>query len=195
MSTHTIAEVKKFPVGTVVPSVSGTVKAVFPRKTGESQYGPWSLQGIVLSDGSEEIVVTCWGCDDLGHLKGTTASVAALGENNKTHKKQGLELIAGKDKDGTPRPELKMDYKKGGFIGGDVPNPAYQSSAAPAQVTTAPAIAPVANKTNRIEGVTVGMAINCAVRMATSSGSTDMAAIEQFARDLIALSNKLQSGN
>jgi hypothetical protein len=193
MSTHTIAEVKKFPVGTVVPAVTGTVKAVFQRKTGDSQYGPWSLQGVVLSDGAEEIVCTCWGCDDLSYLKGTTVSVAALGENHKTHKKQGLELIAGKDKEGNPRPELKMDHKKGGFIGGDKPNPANNppapAIASPDLPRPAPQSPPV------VAGVTVGMAINCAVRMATASGNTDIAAIEAFARDLIALSNKLQSGN
>jgi len=203
MSTHTIPEVKKFPVGTVVPAISGTVKVVFQRKTGDSQYGPWSLQGLVLAGDNEEIVCTCWGCDDLAHLKGTTVSIAALGKNGKTNRAQGLEVIAGKDKEGNARAELKMDHKKGGFIGGDVPNPAHQANAA--QPTAAPqavvhefsgtAAAPKPTGPKRVEGIQVGMAINCAVRIATSSGDASIEAIEHFARQLIALSDKLQSGN
>ena len=120
----TIKDIKSWPVGTVVPNLTATVKAVFQRKTGEGQYGPWSVQSLILGDATgDEIPVSCWQFDDLAYLKGQEVSVAATGKNAKTGKAQGVELVEGKGKDGSPRLELKVNHKSGGFVGGSTPNP------------------------------------------------------------------------
>jgi len=128
----TIKEIKGWPVGTIIPNLTAMAKIVFQRKTGEGQYGPWSVQGVILSDATgDEIQASCWQFDDLSYLKGMEVSVAATGKNAKTGKTQGVELVEGKGKDGTPRLELKVSHKTGGFIGGDKPSPAATTPAAP----------------------------------------------------------------
>jgi hypothetical protein len=128
----TIKEIKGWPVGTIIPNLTAMAKIVFQRKTGEGQYGPWSVQGVILADSTgDEIQASCWQFDDLSYLKGTEVSVAAAGKNLKTGKTQGVELVEGKGKDGTPRLELKVSHKTGGFIGGDKPSPASTTPAAP----------------------------------------------------------------
>lgn len=128
----TIKDIKSWPVGTIIPNLTATAKVVFQRKTGEGQYGPWSVQGVILSDSTgDEIQASCWQFDDLSYLKGMEVSVSAAGKNPKTGKTQGVELVEGKGKDGTPRLELKVSHKTGGFIGGDKPSPAATTPAAP----------------------------------------------------------------
>ena len=128
----TIKDIKGWPVGTIIPNLTAMAKVVFQRKTGEGQYGPWSVQGIILSDSTgDEIQASCWQFEDLSYLKGMEVSVAATGKNAKTGKTQGVELVEGKGKDGTPRLELKVSHKTGGFIGGDKPSPAATTPAAP----------------------------------------------------------------
>ena len=199
---NTIQEIKKFPIGTVVPAVSGTVKATGPRHTGESQYGPWSVQTLFLGDGSEEIPVSCWGYDDLGHLRGQTVSIGATGKDHRTGKTTGTELKEGKDKQtGAARLELHVSAKKGGFIGGDTPNPAHMAGSTPAATsqTAIPADpSHSAPSTKGIEGVTVGMAVNCAVRLAAANAvSTDDLDAYIYARAsaLIKTAQRLQSGD
>ena len=120
----TIKEIKGWPVGTIIPNLSATAKVVFQRKTGDGQYGPWSVQGVVLADETgDEIQASCWGFDDLSYIKGQTVAVASTGKNHKTGKTQGVELVEGKGKDGTARLELKVGHKSGGFIGGSAPSP------------------------------------------------------------------------
>ena len=120
----TIKEIKGWPVGTIIPNLSATAKVVFQRKTGDGQYGPWSVQGVVLADETgDEIQASCWGFDDLSYIKGQAVAVASTGKNHKTGKTQGVELVEGKCKDGTARLELKVGHKSGGFIGGSAPSP------------------------------------------------------------------------
>jgi hypothetical protein len=134
----TIKEIKSWPVGTIIPNLSATAKVVFTRKTGEGQYGPWSVQGVVLSDETgDEIQASCWGFDDLSYIKGQAVAVASTGKNHKTGKTQGVELVEGKGKDGTARLELKVGHKTGGFIGGSTPSP--ESTKPMAQQTAIPA--------------------------------------------------------
>lgn len=200
----TLAQVKTWPLGTVVPDgIKATVKAVFQRKTGESQYGPWAVQTVVVADGWEEMFVSCWNCDELGHLKGQVVDIAATGKD-KQGKAQGLETFQGKDKEGHPRLDLKLDYKKGGFIGGGTPNPAHLRPAeapAPQAIPQAAPQAPVpanSSQSARIEGVTVGMAVNCAVRLAVAHGVTDDQVdeyVHRVASSLIRVSQRLQAGD
>lgn len=202
--SHTIQEIKKFPIGTVVPHITGTVKAVFPRKTGEGQYGPWSVQTVILSDAAnDEIPCSCWGFDELGHLKGQSVSVAATGKDRRTNKASGTEIKEGKDKQGVARPELHVSHGKGGFIGGDEPNPAFMANKGQEQPAEAPQ-APIPSNSSPskpqpkgIEGVTVGMAVNCAVRLCVANG-IEPALIDEYVHEkasaLIRISQKLQAG-
>jgi len=202
--SHTIQEIKKFPIGTVVPHITGTVKAVFPRKTGEGQYGPWSVQTVILSDAAnEEIPCSCWGFDELGHLKGQSVSVAATGKDRRSGKPSGTELKEGKDKQGVARAELHVSHGKGGFIGGDEPNPAFMANKPQGQPQEAPQTPIPANSspskpTSRaIHGETVGMAVNCAVRLCVGNGvlpEHEEEYIHKKASALIRISQRLQAG-
>lgn len=134
--SHTISQVKAFPIGTVIPSVVGTLEKVFPIKTGEGQYGPWKLQSFVFSDGEDKIKGTLFDGDDISYLQGKTVTLLASGTNGKTKKKQGVEMVANRQ-DQTP--ELSVKSKQGGMVVGDGPNPAYlRSSAAPASAVSSP---------------------------------------------------------
>ena len=119
--SFTIAQVKGFPAGTVVPKIEGTLKKVFPPKTGDGQYGPWKLQGFVLSDGADEIKGTLFDSDDIGYLEGKRVTLIASGTNGKTKKQQGLSVEANKQ---NQTPELAVKGKLGGIVAGE-PNPAY----------------------------------------------------------------------
>lgn len=148
--SHTLSQVISFPAGTVVPKIEGvTVKKVFPPKTGEGQYGPWKLQGLVLADGGTEIRATAFDCEDLSYLQGKVVSLASTGTNAKTKKPTGVTVDANKQ-NGTP--EISIKGKQGGIIGGDAPNPAFirgtpehaatQTSSSPATAPSAPFKAP-----------------------------------------------------
>lgn len=137
--SHTIAQVKAFPIGTVIPSVTGTLEKVYPIKTGEGQYGPWKLQSFVFSDGEDKIKGTLFDSNDISDLQGKTVTLVASGTNGKTKKKQGVEVVANRQ-DQTP--ELAVKGKQGGIVAGDA-NPAHlRSSAAPASAVISPS-APV----------------------------------------------------
>lgn len=120
--SFTIAQVKGFPTGTVVPKIEGTLKKVFAPRTGDGQYGPWKLQGFVLSDGADEIKGTLFDADDIGYLEGKHVTLIAAGVNGKTKKQQGLSVEASKQDQSLG---LAVKGKLGGIIAGDQPNPAY----------------------------------------------------------------------
>lgn len=47
-----IKQIKEDMVGTVIPRLEAKVTKVYERKTGEGQYGPWSLQSGTIEDSS-----------------------------------------------------------------------------------------------------------------------------------------------
>ena len=65
----------------------------------------------------------------------------------------------------------------------------------PSVVTLPHVVAPVPVSTTRIEGVTVGMAINKAVDICTKTGDVSEEAIWHWSSTLIRLAQKLQAGN
>ena len=135
--SHTISQVKAFPIGTVIPSVTGTLERVFPPKTGEGQYGPWKLQSFVISDGEDKIKGTLFDGADITYLQGKEVTLVASGTNAKTKKKQGVELVANKQ-DQTP--ELSVKNKQGGIVAGE-PNPAHMRGTPENAAANAPASA------------------------------------------------------
>ena len=136
--SHTIAQVKAFPIGTVIPSVSGTLERVFPIKSGEGQYGPWKLQSFVLSDGEDKIKGTLFdSTGDISDLQGKQVTLVASGTNGKTKRKQGVEVVANKQ-DQTP--ELSVKHKQGGVVSGEA-NPAHLRGTPENAAANAPASA------------------------------------------------------
>jgi hypothetical protein len=136
--SHTISQVKSFPVGTVIPSVTGTLERVYPPKSGEGQYGPWKLQSFVLSDGEDKIKGTLFDGADISDLQGKQVTLVASGTNGKTKRKQGVEVVANKQ-DQTP--ELSVKHKQGGIVSGEA-NPAHlrgtPAANAPASAVSSP---------------------------------------------------------
>lgn len=189
MDTLNVKDITKLPIGTPITALAGSVRKVFPRKCGDSQYGPWSVQGVILcdlNDPSAEISVNCWGFDDLSYLSGQTVSVAALGTSKKGGP-SGAEVAQGKDKDGNARLEIKLEKKKGGFVGGD------KSAHKVAQSVDSK---PPETRQPMVAGVTVGMAINNAIKLAEIyqiSPENLEEYLHEKASMLIRLSNKLTS--
>lgn len=135
--SHTISQVKSFPVGTVIPSVTGTLERVYPPKTGEGQFGPWKLQSFVLSDGEDKIKGTLFDGADISDLQGKQVTLVASGTNGKTKKKQGVEVVANRQ-DQTP--ELSVKHKQGGIVSGEA-NPAHLRGTPENAAANAPASA------------------------------------------------------
>ncbi len=135
--SHTISQVKSFPVGTVIPSVTGTLERVYPPKSGEGQYGPWKLQSFVLSDGEDKIKGTLFDGGDISDLQGKQVTLVASGTNGKTKRKQGVEVVANKQ-DQTP--ELSVKHKQGGIVSGEA-NPAHLRGTPENAAANAPASA------------------------------------------------------
>jgi len=193
---NTIKDIKKFPIGSTIPAVSGTVKIVWERELKKGQYGEFFSQGFVLADGDEEIVVSCMDFDDLKYLKGQVVSVAATGKDKRTGLPAGTKL-----KEYNGKLSIGVSKKSGGFVGGDTPNPAHMAGGTPAAAsqTAIPAIPSHSSTPSRgIEGVTVGMAVNCAVRLAAANGvNTDDLDAYIYARAsaLIRTAQRLQSGD
>lgn len=50
-------------IGTVIPSISGSIVAVFPSKSGKGQHGAWKLQNIKIQDSTGDCAVTISGMD------------------------------------------------------------------------------------------------------------------------------------
>jgi len=148
--SHTISQVKAFPIGTVIPSVTGTLERVFPIKSGEGQYGPWKLQSFVLSDGEDKIKGTLFDGGDISDLQGKQVTLVASGTNGKTKRKQGVEVVANKQ-DQTP--ELSVKHKQGGIVSGE-PNPAHLRGTPENAAANAPANA-VSNAKSTFSALTI----------------------------------------
>ena len=50
--------------GQQITALQGTVKKVFPPKTGVGDYGPWSLQNLILQDEHAHELTVTWTCED-----------------------------------------------------------------------------------------------------------------------------------
>ncbi len=80
-----IAELKAGPPSVMIihPGLFALVTKVQPRKTGTSNYGDWSMQGITLKDNSGEIHATVWGKPDLSVLLNTEIQLSAVNTEGK----------------------------------------------------------------------------------------------------------------
>ena len=148
MLTLTVAQAKQAGKGQQLSGLVGRVKVVFKVKTGESDNGPWTSQGLVLSDltnPADEVILTLWNhppYDDA--IKGKVATVLPTGT------KGGLKGAGTYDKE-TPKgteTHYKVDANKSCDItfddgGGQAQRPAQQPqqnqrASAPAGIAAPP---------------------------------------------------------
>ena len=134
----TIAELLKQPDrAMVVQPVTAKVTEVGPRKVGEGQYGPWSVQQLLLEDVTGKIRAACWGRDDLAALKGETVVVSARkGDKGWMGCQVKDNTFTGAD--GAQKTVKQIDLKADGVIKSVVEPapPPPQSQEAPKQAAT-----------------------------------------------------------
>jgi hypothetical protein len=83
-----IEDVGELDNGTVIEGIKGTVASVGKRREGEGEYGPYSFQDIVLTDGTEKVTVSCGNKENLIDYKGKF--VCLLSGKDKKDKTNGL---------------------------------------------------------------------------------------------------------
>lgn len=66
MTTHTVADILRFPNETPLEAIEGTITAVYPRKSGTTQQGkPWSFQDGAFADATGAVMkLKLVGCED-----------------------------------------------------------------------------------------------------------------------------------
>lgn len=83
MKVTTISELAQLEPGDSIRCVKGTIKSVLKWRDGNNDYGPWSVQTIVLSDGKVEFKAKVWNRDELQRsLQGKEVYIQA-GEGKK----------------------------------------------------------------------------------------------------------------
>lgn len=75
MRQVTFREVMAMGNKEAIPAIAGTIVAAYERRTGESQYGPWSLQAALISDGMDEIRLKLNNLPDWNDVIGTSVLV------------------------------------------------------------------------------------------------------------------------
>ena len=195
MST-TIEQIKGMEDGLVITRIDGIVKALFPRKTGSSDKGEWSVQTLILAQGQSEIPVSLWNKDAIpDNIKGKAVSLVAF-KGSKGW--SGLYKNTGKSKDGSPRIEIRGTKSADIIVGGlDAP----VDNATP---EAAPVSAPVEKKAHDfaasgVYGATAGMAVKEAVTWAREQGANpaDKATWEwvfNVASDIVRVAFLIESG-
>mgnify|MGYP001577739672 FL=1 len=139
----TIADVLKQPdKAMLVQPITAKVTEVGQRKTGEGQYGPWSVQQLLLEDITGKIRAACWNRDDLAALKGETVVVSAR-KGDKGWMGCQVKDNVFKGNDGEQKMVKQIDLKADGVIKSAAkPAPtAPQSQEAPKQPATSPQMA------------------------------------------------------
>lgn len=71
-----------------VAELAGHVTAVFPRKEGEGEYGPWSFQDATLSDGETEVRLKFKNMEDMKPIQGKDVAIRA--NKSKAHGLTGV---------------------------------------------------------------------------------------------------------
>jgi hypothetical protein len=155
--------------------ISGGFQAnVQNAKARQSKAGK-SFWTCTLTEGSLEVSATSFS-KDLTSLDGHLVKFTGMG------------LKRGDDYNGKPQISLG-DKAIISPIGGTISIPL------PAVVNLPHVISPATTSTSRIEGVTVGMAINKAVDICLKTGDTNEDTLWHWSSTLIRLSQKLQAGN
>lgn len=70
MRELTIAQCKELEKGEPIPSFRGRITKVYEQKSGTGNYGPWTMQNMIVEDSTGHVQVTWGGPDDLSDLEG-----------------------------------------------------------------------------------------------------------------------------
>jgi hypothetical protein len=105
MKTINIAQAKE-RIGEVIPGVTGIIQKIFPRKTGTSEHGEWSLQNGEMSDDTGIIKFTLSGAKEPmpESWKGKTVTMMSC---QTKHGLQGVK-VEQKEYNGTTHVGLKL---------------------------------------------------------------------------------------
>ena len=110
MKTAKISQLAELADGQLIGEMTFKIKKTFPAKTGEGQYGPWSVQNAIVVDDTGEIRASFWadGNEPLKGLEGHNVQVKSVAG------KRGLTGISAKanKKDGT----IELDVKAAASI-------------------------------------------------------------------------------
>lgn len=99
----TLAEALRLSVGNTIDGIESlTVTSVGKRSTGESKFGPWSLQRLTVRDGNTEEKLAVWGFPDLSSFKGALINIEST--INRDGKPFGLHIA----KDNRDQVELHL---------------------------------------------------------------------------------------
>jgi hypothetical protein len=109
MSVINVKSALALGAGAVIPAVTGTVTSVWPLKGGNSQRDgkPYTVQSLILDNEGTTARVTLWNKPDVQSLKGQQAIFASVKGGN--GRLSGVMVEMGKDKDGQPRLEIKVN--------------------------------------------------------------------------------------
>lgn len=105
MKTAKISQLAELADGQLIGEMTFKIKKAFPAKTGEGQYGPWSVQNAIVVDETGEIRASFWadGSEPLRGLEGHNVQVKSVAG------KRGLSGLSAKanKKDGSIELEVK----------------------------------------------------------------------------------------
>lgn len=110
MKSAKISQVADLADGQLIGEMTFKIKKVFPAKTGEGQYGPWSVQNAIVLDDTGETRASFWGdgSEPLKGLEGHDVQVKSVaGKRGLT----GIQAKANK-KDGS----IELDIKASASI-------------------------------------------------------------------------------
>ena len=103
MREVTIEEIEKMEDGEIIPSVRGTIKAVYERKETGGQY-PGTAQNAFLANGDKSIGLRVENHDDISHLKGKEVLISCWKNDKGIH---GIKVMSG-EYDGKPYHKIKV---------------------------------------------------------------------------------------
>ena len=77
MTSTPLSQISEMEDGLPIPMLSGRIKIVFEYKKGEGEYGPWSFQSAVLTNGESEANLKFKNMDDMTPLQGKEVTIRA----------------------------------------------------------------------------------------------------------------------
>lgn len=194
---QTIKEILTYPNGTPIEAVQAKIDKVYDYKQMTGDYGPYTVQAIVLMDATgESIRCSIFDHPDLnGHEAKEYVFSSGKGGKDIVVKHGSYTPKAGGEKKNTI--ELKIG-KKAQLMHIAVYNDQSGNKAIPSPSSAQAGSAPSRSNGTApmgLNGAKVGMAINNAVLILTSSGEqATLEAITRHAVNIIRLSNDLESG-
>jgi hypothetical protein len=113
-------EIANLTSGQIIGEITGKVKKVFPPKTGQGNFGPWSVRNIILQDETGEVRAGVWNIE-MQDLEGKTVTFKS------TPSKNGMAGISVSENKG--KNELKITEKCIVLDGGASVSTSQQQSA------------------------------------------------------------------